>query len=187
MSKPNATSSTAEPLRLSPVSYVVLGVIRLRGPSTSYDLKRAVGRSIQYFWPFPHSQLYVEPNRLAEAGLLSCEQEAEGRRRRLYALTEAGKDALDRWLGSGTEQVFELRDMALMQLFFSADLRPDQLRDLAEGQVRFHRQRIATLEEIAGNTGEFAGQNRMLPLDLGLRLARTYVDFWSDVAEERSG
>ena len=68
--------------RLSPTSYVVLGMIALRGPSTSYDLKRAVGRSIGYFWHFPHAQLYSEPERLVELGLLDAETEAEGRRRR---------------------------------------------------------------------------------------------------------
>jgi len=50
----------------------------LRGPSTPYDLKRFVQLSVGNFWPFPHTQLYAEPARLAEAGLL----EETGRRRR---------------------------------------------------------------------------------------------------------
>ena len=50
--------------RLSITSYVVLGMIGLRGPSTPYDLKRGIGHSVGYFWPFPHAQLYAEPERL---------------------------------------------------------------------------------------------------------------------------
>lgn len=59
--------------RLTVTSFLVLGLIALRGPSTSYDLKRASGHSIGYFWPFPHAQLYSEPRKLADAGLLTVE------------------------------------------------------------------------------------------------------------------
>ena len=39
-------------------------------PVDLYDLKRFVQLSVGHFWPFPHTQLYAEPARLAEAGLL---------------------------------------------------------------------------------------------------------------------
>ena len=61
---PAAAVAPAAAIRLSPTSYLVLGLIGLRGASTPYDLKRAVSRSVSYFWPFPHSQLYGEPERL---------------------------------------------------------------------------------------------------------------------------
>ena len=69
-------------VRLGPTSYVVLGSIAVRGPSTSYDLKRFVELTLGHFWSFPHSQLYAEPDRLARAGLLTEEREEGGRRRR---------------------------------------------------------------------------------------------------------
>ena len=81
-------------MRLSPVSYTVLGLIGLRGPSTPYELKSAAARSIAYFWPFPHSQLYSEPIRLAAAGLLKEVREIGGRNRKVYSLTDEGRLAL---------------------------------------------------------------------------------------------
>src|SRR5215470_8312870 len=93
MSSHKAAARDHSPVRLSPVSCLVLGLIGLRGPSTPYELKRAVGRSVSYFWPFPHSQLYGEPERLAEAGLLSRKTETGGRRRKLYKLTRKGEQA----------------------------------------------------------------------------------------------
>src|SRR5437867_3648743 len=98
--------------RLSPTSYVVLGMVALRGPTTPYDLKRAVGRSVGYFWRFPHTQLYDEPARLAENGLLQVAQENDGRRRRTYTLTEAGLSALQEWVREPTAEHFQLRDIA---------------------------------------------------------------------------
>ena len=80
-------------LRAGPVSYLVLGIVAVRGPSTSYDLKRFVQLSVGHFWPFPHTQLYAEPARLAEAGLLEETREESGRRRRHYAITDGGPRA----------------------------------------------------------------------------------------------
>jgi len=57
--------------RLSPSSYAVLGVVALRGPSTPYDLKRALGRVANEFWSVPHTQCYTETERLAGAGLVA--------------------------------------------------------------------------------------------------------------------
>ena len=75
-------------LRLGPTSYLVLGIVAMRGPSTPYDLKRFVQLSVGNFWPFPHTQLYAEPARLAEAGLLEETREETGRRRRHYTITD---------------------------------------------------------------------------------------------------
>ena len=58
-------------LRLTTTSYVVLGMIALHGHCTPYALKRAVGESVGLFWHFPHAQLYAEPDRLADLGLLA--------------------------------------------------------------------------------------------------------------------
>lgn len=183
MSKPAGPTPEA-PLRLSPVSYLVLGLIGLRGPSTPYELKRAVGRSVEYFWPFPHSQLYGEPERLAAAGLLSQEQEEGGRHRKVYSLTPSGRAALDDWLANPPGQVFEMRDMAVMQLFFSEFMSRDALVQLANDQVRLYRERIAVFEAIAAQNTRRRGQRRMAPLDLGLRMARTCLEFWSDLAAD---
>ena len=88
------TMSTA---KLTPTSYVVLGMVAMRGPSTSYDLKRAVQNSVGYFWPFPHAQLYSEPKRLVELGMLEVESEEDGRRRQTYTVTPLGMAALRFW------------------------------------------------------------------------------------------
>jgi DNA-binding PadR family transcriptional regulator len=167
--------------RLTPTSYVVLGTIALRGPSTPYDLKRAVGHSIGYFWPFPHAQLYSAPKRLTEAGLLAVTSEDSGRRRQVYDITEAGRDALASWLAEPTNEQMQVRDIAEMKLFFSELARPEDLRALAGQQVAQHRQRIAVYEEMMARFGsrpEFAG--RVISLRLGLRIEYAALEFWTE-------
>lgn len=177
-----------ETVRLSPVSYVVLGLIGLRGPSTPYELKRAASHSINYFWPFPHSQLYGEPERLAEAGLLSEEREEDGRRRKLYSLTPRGKQALEDWLATPPAGIFEMRDIAVLQLFFSEFASQETITRLAQEQVRLYEERLVVYQSIADQyRTEPMSRRRMAPLDLGVRMAKACVAFWSEIAAKPPG
>jgi PadR family transcriptional regulator AphA len=171
--------------RLSPTSYVVLGTIALRGPSTSYDLKRAVGRSIGYFWHFPHAQLYSEPQRLAELGLLEAETESEGRRRRTYRLTEEGREELRAWLAEPTPEHFQMRDIAELKLFFNEVGDPRDVARLAREQVAAHRERIAVYEDMQARYADLdAVAKRMITLRLGLEMEHAALRFWSALLEE---
>lgn len=171
--------------RLTPTSYVVLGTIALRGPSTPYDLKRAVGHSIGYFWPFPHAQLYSEPKRLANLGLLTVTSENGGRRRQVYHLTDTGRTTLRAWLAEPTNDQMQVRDIAEMKLFFSELAQPEDLRALAVQQVGQHRQRIGvyeTMMERFGSRPELAG--RLISLRLGLRIEHAALEFWTEFEGE---
>ena len=171
--------------RLSPTSYVVLGTIALRGPSTSYDLKRAVGRSIGYFWHFPHAQLYSEPQRLVELGLLDAETEAQGRRRRTFRLTDAGRDELRAWLAEPTPEHFQMRDIAELKLFFNEVGDPGDVARLAREQVAAHRERIAVYEDMQARYADLdAVAKRMITLRLGLEMEHAALRFWSALLDE---
>src|ERR1700749_406823 len=92
------TDDRAVDLRtLTPTGHLVLGMVAAFGPMTSYQLEQRVGATVGSFWLFPHSQLYAEPRKLADAGLLQETIENGGRRRRTYAITNAGLDALQGW------------------------------------------------------------------------------------------
>src|SRR5262249_13249301 len=83
--------------RLTENSYIVLGLLEACEPATPYDLKQVAKQSTMHFWHVPHTQIYTECARLGEAGLLSETREHEGRRRRVYRLTDRGRDAMARW------------------------------------------------------------------------------------------
>ena len=170
-------------VRLSPTSYLVLGMLALRGPSTPYELKRAVSRSIGYFWPFPHAQFYAEPARLTAAGLLTEDQEATGRRRRTYTITERGREALQAWVREPTTGPMEIRDLGELKLFFSEVVSAEDIVALAREQEQFYRERIAELEAIQARFGgDPSRSRRMAPLRLGMGIYQTAVAFWRDIA-----
>ena len=170
--------------RLSPTSNVVLGMVGLRGPATSYDLQRAINRSIGYFWPFPHAGLYSEPQRLEAMGLLAASSEQEGRRRRTYSLTEEGLRELRAWLAAPTNEHFRLRDVAELKLFFNELGEPGNIGRLAREQVAQHEQRIKVYEDMQRRYGSVdAVAPRMVTLRLGLEMEHAALRFWSALAE----
>jgi DNA-binding PadR family transcriptional regulator len=110
-----------QPIRLTGTSYAVLTLLDVLGEATPYDLKQALERSIENFWPVPHTTFYAEPDRLAQAGLLREQREQRGRRRRLYSLTDGGREALLEWRDSPTVAPPQLRDEGVLKLFAGGD------------------------------------------------------------------
>jgi PadR family transcriptional regulator AphA len=162
---------------LTPTSFVVLGLVSLAGEATPYDLKQMVARSVGHFWSIPHSQLYAEPARLAQAGYLDERREPGGRRRKHYSLTKRGRLSLEQWTASGTEEGWELRDPGLLKLFFGADPAA-----LAREQLDTHRRRLAEYEAMLDGTGS-APPGPRLALEAGIGHEREYVRFWSRITQ----
>jgi DNA-binding PadR family transcriptional regulator len=169
---------------LTDTSYAVLGLLELCEPATPYQLKQAAQVSIFHFWTIPHTQLYTECARLAEAGLLDEEREETGRRRRIYRLSKEGRRALEAWRADPNAELYELRDPGLLKLFCGAD--PPAL---AEAMLAKHRQRLAEYEQIrdhmvlpesvdVGDATELP-EAVLLALESGIGHEREYIRFWS--------
>jgi PadR family transcriptional regulator, regulatory protein AphA len=134
------------PIRLTTTSYALLALLDQLGESTSYDIKQALDKSIENFWPVPHTTAYEEPARLAAGGYLSVAQEDGGRRRKSYSLTEEGRAALAAWATEPVAAPPQLRDELMLKVFAGAD--PEAL---TAGRVEWHR---AKLEELRGYLAE---------------------------------
>jgi DNA-binding PadR family transcriptional regulator len=182
-----------DPSELTATSYLVLGLLAREGTSTPYDLKRHVAATIGHFWSFRHAVLYKEPARLLAHGLVTEEREPEGRRRRRFTITPAGREALREWLARPERRDPELRDPGLLQLFF-ADLEPTSVRlAIATEQLDLHRARLAGLvaaqdidAEPRGRGARSIRQWRGVTLPMGLLHERAAVEFWTGVAADVS-
>jgi PadR family transcriptional regulator AphA len=162
--------------RLTETSYVVLGLIERLQPATPYDLKRAAEAGVEHLWALPHTQLYSECGRLAEAGLLDENREQEGRRRRIYRITKAGGEALDAWRQEPDAGGWELRDAGLLKLFLGADPVP-----LAESQIAAHEERLAEYKRLA-DAGVAPTEGTRLALESGIGHEREYLRYWRRIA-----
>jgi DNA-binding PadR family transcriptional regulator len=165
--------------RLSDTSYAVLGLLDLFEPATPYQLKQIAQVSIFHFWSIPHTQLYTECARLAEAGLLDERREESGRRRRVYRLSAAGRKALRAWRADPNTDLYELRDPGLLKLFCGADP-----ASLAEVQVERHERRLHSYQELLDQTDMSDGMR--LSVESGIGHEREYVRFWASLQDGRN-
>jgi PadR family transcriptional regulator, regulatory protein AphA len=142
----------SKPIRLTGTSYALLALLDQLGEATPYEIKGALEKSIENFWPVPHTTAYEEPARLAAGGYLSVRQEPGGRRRKVYSLTEQGRAALAAWAGDTDVSPPQLRDETVLKIFAGADPRP-----LLEAREEWHRAKLAELqgylEEVRGEEG----------------------------------
>jgi len=169
--------------RMTPTSYLVLGLLA-DGPATSYQLKQRVAMSIGNFWEFAHSQLYDEPVRLADAGLVKTSAEPGGRRRRTFTITEAGRAELAAWLAEPTPGRTDVRDPGLLKLFFAKYAKPRDVRNIAADQRRSHGERADQYERTREMlTGKIDGW-QLKSIELGIRYERTVEGFWADLLAE---
>jgi DNA-binding PadR family transcriptional regulator len=163
---------------LTPLSYLVLGLIDRAGEVSPYDLK-GMAASMSGLWSLRHDQVYREPERLEKLGLLSEKREDSGRRRRLFKLTAEGRKALKEWLGKPTTEFTELRDAGLLQLFLGADPEP-----LARLQVDAHQERLGEYEELEKSLAGQVPEGVLLALEAGIAHEREWVRFWSRLTNQ---
>lgn len=163
-------------------AYVVLGLTLQHGEISPYELKQRIANSVGYFWPFSHPQIYAVTARLQDEGLMSHRQEETGRRRRLYKLTRKGRTAFQKWLASPVDSHPELRDLALIKLYFGEHSNSQTIKDMADAQVATHAERLRLYQNIPKqrSLNEFATKT----LELGIEFEKMSKRYWTKVAKE---
>jgi DNA-binding PadR family transcriptional regulator len=135
------------------ITPVILGLLAMQ-PRSGYDIKAVVDRSTRFFWAASYGQIYPELRRLEADGLIEGEDAPSGgRRRHVYSITPAGREALLEWL-LGQTVTIELRDESLLRLFFADSLPSEQALMLLEGRKRGHEQFLETLRAIDARPGQ---------------------------------
>ncbi|MGW3040997.1 helix-turn-helix transcriptional regulator [Kitasatospora sp. NPDC001159] len=152
-------------------------------------LKARVESSVGHYWPIPHAQLYRDPPRLAELGLLREEAEEHGRRRRVFHLTDAGHHALLGWLADPATPEPETRNPALLKLTFADLGAPGQVAALARAQAAQHRHWRDTYRQLRERLDPDAPdtQARTRLITLGIAHEQSYVAFWEALAADPDG
>jgi DNA-binding PadR family transcriptional regulator len=137
---------------MNAVTPVVLGLLTKK-PLSGYDIKAIVDRSTRFFWAASYGQIYPELRRLEAEGLIEGEDRPNGgRTRRVYHVTDAGRDELATWLFGSTVTI-ELRDESLLRLFFADVLPHEQALMLLEGRKRGHEEFLDVLHAIDARPG----------------------------------
>jgi PadR family transcriptional regulator AphA len=135
--------------------YALLGLLA-EEPASGYDLARKFERNLRrYAWHAQHSQIYPELNRLAADGLATVVEEGP-RGRRTYAITDAGRVGLRRWVLDPNDEPV-VRNEHTLRLFLLSTLDADDARYVLRQQVEDSRreyERLRAAIDEAGDTGQ---------------------------------
>src|ERR1700754_985689 len=135
-------------MELSATGKVILGMLAAK-PRSGYEIKQLVDKSARFFWAASYGQIYPELKRLEDAGLIAGADASQGaRQRRVFKLTEKGRRAARRWI-ENEAQVFELRDEALLKLFFSGSIEPQRAAEIARERAAIARAKADELRAIS--------------------------------------
>jgi DNA-binding PadR family transcriptional regulator len=157
-------------MKLKPISFMVLGMLRL-GATSGYAIKKAADASTSSIWPVSLAQVYPELARLEEGGLVTRSEDPHGGRARAsYQLTEDGEQALLAWLRSPRETPIQMRSEGLLRFFFLDALPLREQMELA----RRAQERIGDLrshmydKDLRGALEDFEQGGIRAPVLLGL-------------------
>jgi DNA-binding PadR family transcriptional regulator len=154
----------------------------LEHPCSGSELAGRFDRSIGYFWPATHQQIYRELGRLEQAGWVESLPPTGRGGKRVYEVLPAGRAELARWTGE-SQQPKPLRDELMVRLRAEAAIGPTPalLREI-ERQRQLHAQKLELYRQIEAR--DFPGEDasrvaelQHLVLTAGVMLESFWVEF----------
>ncbi|WP_446666825.1 helix-turn-helix transcriptional regulator [Flexivirga sp. B27] len=158
---------------LTTASYLVLGILKMAGPASAYDVKQFSSTFVAPFWSLPHTQVYLQCKRLVELGLLEQKDDDDPRGRKELAITDAGRAELDQWRSEPTTGAVTARDLSVLKNFFGG---PSE--QIAAEQVARHQAKLDGYREWRAEHGPNFDDGQSAALELGLRYEELMVDYW---------
>ena len=152
----------------------VLGLLSFGQELSGYDLKKWADHSLRFFfWSPAISQIYSELRRLESLGYVTSRVVAKDdtRSRRLYRITEEGREWLAHWLVSEPADVPVLKHPTVLRVWLGHLMEPAALREA----VIEHRNRVETqLGEVREDRRWAAANESMAYAELVIRWAERY-------------
>ncbi|MFE0188903.1 PadR family transcriptional regulator [Streptomyces sp. NPDC058989] len=157
----------------------------LEKPSSGLELTRRFDRSIGYFWPATHQQIYRELGKLEQAGFiraLPSEQPSRGQKKEFEVLP-AGRAELTTW-ASGEQDEKPVRNALLVRLRAAAVVGDAGLDAELHRHLALHQRQLAEYEEIEGRDFDAATEPEDRLRRLVLRAGIGLETFWVQWLEE---
>lgn len=151
-----ASDATGNELPTIPATaWAVLGLLSFERDLSGYDVKQWADSILRFFyWSPATSQIYAELRRLEDLGLVVSEVVARDdvRGKRVYAITPAGRSALEQWQLETDPEPTVLKHGLLLRLWLGHLAPPDRLRE----QIEVHRATLRADLEAARQSAEAA-------------------------------
>jgi len=103
------------------LKYAILGLLHYTDMH-GYRIKEHIEQNFGHMWSINYGQIYPNLKKMRQEGLVSMTQMPQngekGPPRKLYTITEKGKQEFSKWLATSPEKPMLLRDPFLMKFVF---------------------------------------------------------------------
>lgn len=157
---------------------------------SGYDLMRKFETSLGFFWAASHQQIYQELKKLAGQGLLSATAIVQDGRpdKIVYALTDAGREALARWV-QDSSRCKPAKDDLFVKLYNIGHCDPEPVRTELRARQELHRRNLGLYEKIRER--HYRDPTRLpdtrkgiyLALLAGIRQERMFLEWCEDALQ----
>ncbi len=165
------------------LKYALMGLLA-QEPRHGYDLKNAFETMLSGTWPLNIGQVYTTLSRLERDGLVESQVVPQDLLpdRKVYCLTQEGREELDRWLAESTTGTIRLKDEFFIKLFVHQLVGSDGTVALIWKQRQVYMQTLAKLTALR-NDPELDPATAMLVEGAILHVEADLE--WLDLCEER--
>lgn len=131
-------------------------------PSTGSELARRFDRSMGFFWPATHQQIYRELNNMLQKGWVSTlEDEHYTGRKKTYQVEALGRSELADWIYKQSPPA-PLREELMVRLRAEAQLNTQKLLPELQRHLQLHQQNLHIYQMIFAR--DFADNDTNAPL-----------------------
>jgi DNA-binding PadR family transcriptional regulator len=170
------------------VKHSILGLLHYKNMH-GYSIREHIEKNFGHMWSINHGQIYQSLKRLEEDGLITMVEVAPsdngGPYKKLYSITEKGREEFAEWLAADPEGRMLLRDPFLTRFVFFDFGDRDRALEIIQGQIDAYE-------------GQLEGRRRTVPkrklqgpyvsliADLGVTFNEMYVEWLKRAYKEIS-
>jgi PadR family transcriptional regulator, regulatory protein AphA len=141
-------------MTLTATEAALLGLLR-KGEMSGYDLRKLVERSVGYYWAPAKTQIYLSLPRLVESGLATRRtvRQTERPDKHLYAITDAGREAVSDWVRRAPLDAGLGRNVLLLKLAMADESHAGSLLEQVrerQAEAQRLREELVALEASGG-------------------------------------
>jgi DNA-binding PadR family transcriptional regulator len=173
-----------------PAEYVILGLLKSQ-PMHGYEMFQqfesgALGQIVH----LEMSQMYAFLKKLERLAYIQAQLEPQGSRppRKIFHLTETGRDVFFQWLTQPVEKPRDIRILFLIKLYFVQQFLPQRMATLIEQQILACQRFLENLETKHTNNVELGDVSFLDHVVLRSRIyqTRSLLDWLSELRLEQT-
>lgn len=161
------------------VKHTILGLLHYKDMH-GYRIKEHIENNFGHMWSINHGQIYQSLKKMKGEGLVTMVElvpsDNGGPHKKLYSITDKGRDEFSHWLASDPEGQMLLRDPFLTRFVFFGFGDRERALEIVQGQIEIYEEQLARRRDNVTRRkrqGSYVG----LVADLGLTFNEMYLEW----------